>query len=91
MDDEPFWVERRVQSREIALARYGVGDEERTLADARLTQAAMNRDLGASTAARVAFHGQHTVGALLDANDATPRRRWANWWTRHLGGGERDE
>ena len=50
--------------------RYGVGDEERTLADSRLTQAAMDADLGASVAARIAFHGQHTVGQLLDANDA---------------------
>ena len=49
--------------------RYGVGDEERTLADSRLTQAAMDADLGASVAARIAFHGQHTVGQLLDAND----------------------
>ena len=71
VDDEPFWVERRVSRAKLLSLRYGVGDEERTLSDARLTQAAMNRDLGASTAARVAFHGQHTVGALLDANDAT--------------------
>ena len=39
-----------------------------TLADARMTQAQMDRDLGAQTVARVAFHGQHTVGALLDAS-----------------------
>ena len=71
VDDAPFWVERRVSRAKLLSLRYGVGDEERTLADARLTQAAMDRDLGASTAARVAFHGQHTVGALLDANDAT--------------------
>ena len=30
----------------------------------------MDADLGASVAARIAFHGQHTVGQLLDANDA---------------------
>ena len=85
VDDEPFWVERRARRAKLLSLRYGVGDEERTLADARLTQAAMNRDLGASTAARVAFHGQHTVGALLDANDATLKAARANWWTRTRG------
>lgn len=66
----PFWVERRVSRSKLLGLRYGVGDEERTLADSRLTQAAMDVDLGASVAARIAFHGQHTVGQLLDANDA---------------------
>ena len=66
----PFWVERRVSRSKLLGLRYGVGDEERTLADSRLTQAAMDADLGASVAARIAFHGQHTVGQLLDANDA---------------------
>ena len=65
----PFWVERRVSRTKLLGLRYGVGDEERTLADSRLTQAAMDADLGASVAARIAFHGQHTVGQLLDAND----------------------
>ena len=64
-------MERRVSRTKLLSLRYGVGDEERTMADSRLTQAAMDRDLGASVAARVAFHGQHTVSALLDANDAT--------------------
>ena len=66
----PFWVERRVSRSKLLGLRYGVGDDERTLADSRLTQAAMDADLGASVAARIAFHGQHTVGQLLDANDA---------------------
>ena len=70
-DGVPFWVERRVSRSKLLSLRYGVGDEERTMADSRLTQAAMERDLGASVAARIAFHGQHTVGQLLDANDAT--------------------
>ncbi len=66
----PFWVERRVSRSKLLGLRYGVGDDDRTLADSRLTQAAMDADLGASVAARIAFHGQHTVGQLLDANDA---------------------
>ena len=71
VDGVPFWVERRVSRSKLLSLKYGVGDEERTMADSRMTQAAMDRDLGASVAARVAFHGQHTVSALLDANDAT--------------------
>ena len=86
VDDEPFWVERRVSRAKLLSLRYGVGDEERTLADARLTQAAMNRDLGASTAARVAFHGQHTdSGRSGRQRRDAQRRRWANWWTRTRG------
>ena len=64
-DGVPFWVERRVSRSKLLSLRYGVGDEERTMADSRLTQAAMERDLGASVAARIAFHGQHTVGTFL--------------------------
>ena len=66
----PFWVERKVSRTKLVSLRYGIGDEEKTLADARLTQAALDRDLGAAVIARACFHGQHTVTALLDANDA---------------------
>ena len=118
VNGEPFWVERKVSRTKLISLRYGVCDEERTMADSRMTQIAMDRDLGASVASRVAFHGetafpvdyprrflsfrprfsslstyctfdrrgvrltdahpiaspragQHTVAALLDANDAT--------------------
>ena len=65
-----FLVERAVTRARVTRLAYSIGGEDMTLADARMTQAQMDRDLGAQTVARVAFHGQHTVGALLDANDA---------------------
>ena len=70
VDGVPFVVERRVSRTRVLSLTYSVGGEDMTLADSRLTQAAMDRDLGAQVLARVAFHGQHTVGSLLDANDA---------------------
>ena len=70
VDGVPFVVERKVSRTRVLSLTYSVGGEDMTLADSRLTQAAMDRDLGAQVLARVAFHGQHTVGSLLDANDA---------------------
>jgi hypothetical protein len=58
VNGEPFWVERKVSRTKLISLRYGVCDEERTMADSRMTQIAMDRDLGASVASRVAFHGE---------------------------------
>ena len=70
VDGAPFVVERAVSRARVVRLAYEIDGRDMTLADTRLTQAAMDRDLGAQTLARVAFHGQHTVGSLLDANDA---------------------
>ena len=70
VDEAPFVVERVVSRARVVRLAYEIDGRDMTLADTRLTQAAMDRDLGAQTLARVAFHGQHTVGSLLDANDA---------------------
>ena len=67
----PFWVERKVNRTKLVSLRYSVGGEEKTMAEAKLTQQGINDDLGADVIANTTFHGQHTVGALLDANDAS--------------------
>jgi len=67
----PFWVERKVNKTKLVSLKYAIGDEEKTMAEAKLTQQGINDDIGADVIANTTFHGQHTVGALLDANDAS--------------------
>ncbi|CEF99525.1 P-loop containing nucleoside triphosphate hydrolase [Ostreococcus tauri] len=67
----PFWVERKVNRTKLVSLKYGINGEEKTMAESKLTQQGINDDLGADVIANTTFHGQHTVGALLDANDAT--------------------
>jgi len=66
----PFWVERKVNKTKLVSLKYAIGGNDKTMAEAKLTQQGIDDDLGADVIANMAFHGQHTVGALLDANDA---------------------
>ena len=67
----PFWVERKVNRTKLVSLKYAIDGEEKTMAESKLTQQGLNDDLGADVIANTTFHGQHTVGALLDANDAS--------------------
>ena len=69
VNGKAFEVTRIVSRTKVVSLTYQLDGFDKTLADSRLTQAAINLDLGASIIGRVAFHGQHTVGSLLDAND----------------------
>ena len=69
VNGDSFWIERTVSRTKVVSLKYFKNGEDKTLVDSRLTQAAINRDIGADVIGRVAFHGQHTVGSLLDAND----------------------
>ena len=70
LNGEPFWLERAATKRGIKHLRWGTGDVERTLADAPLTQRALDEALNMALLAKMAFHGQHSIEKLLDANDA---------------------
>ena len=67
----PFWVERKVNRSKLVSLKYAIDGEEKTMAESKLTQQGINDDIGADVIANTTFHGQHTVGALLDANDAS--------------------
>ena len=83
----PFWVERKVNKTKLVSLKYAIDGEEKTMAEAKLTQQGIDEDLGAAIIANTTFHGQHTVGALLDANDASLKAALgklveADTWTR---------
>ena len=66
----PFELERAVSRRKLLRLRLRVGGEDRTGADARLTQATVDSLLGAPLISRAAFLGQADAMSLLEAGDA---------------------
>ena len=58
-----LWERRKA----LAGLRFELGGEDRTGADARLTQALIERELRVGLLSRAAFHGQADITSLLEA------------------------
>jgi hypothetical protein len=69
LNGQPFWLERATSKKSLKHLRWGTEGIDRTMADARLTQAALDEALDTPLLAMTAFHGQHSIEKLLDAND----------------------
>ncbi|BDA43191.1 hypothetical protein COCOBI_04-2030 [Coccomyxa sp. Obi] len=64
-----FTVERSTRRKALATLRFELDGEDLTGADARLTQATIERRLAVGLLARASFHGQADITALLEADD----------------------
>ncbi len=58
--------------KKLAKLTLAIGGQDLTKADARMTQAAIEEHLAVDLLARVAFHGQNDVTALLEASRSAP-------------------
>ncbi|KAK9831282.1 hypothetical protein WJX74_010231 [Apatococcus lobatus] len=65
-----FIVERATRRKKLAKLTLKIAGEDLTKAEARLTQAAIEEHLAVDLLARVAFHGQSDITALLEAGDS---------------------
>ncbi|KAK9830414.1 hypothetical protein WJX72_011641 [[Myrmecia] bisecta] len=65
----PFTLERATSRKKLMALKFEVAGEDLTKADARLTQAEIERVLAADLLTRVVFHGQADATSLLEAND----------------------
>ncbi|CAL6334677.1 unnamed protein product [Bathycoccus prasinos] len=67
---KPFVIERAVTRTKLSKLSFVVNDTDETKLDSKKTQEHMDEIIGASVLAQTCFHGQHTIGSLLEASDA---------------------
>ena len=67
---KPFVIERAVTRTKLSKLSFVVDDTDETKLDSKKTQEHMDEIIGASVLAQTCFHGQHTIGSLLEASDA---------------------
>ena len=65
-----FVIERAVTRTKLSKLSFVVDDTDETKLDSKKTQEHMDEIIGASVLAQTCFHGQHTIGSLLEASDA---------------------
>ena len=84
---KPFVIERAVTRTKLSKLSFIVDDMDETKLDAKKTQEHMDEIIGASVVAQTCFHGQHTIGSLLEASDAQLKNSFGSLveqsvWTR---------
>ena len=84
---KPFVVERAVTRTKLSKLSFVVDDVDETKLDSKKTQEHMDQIIGASVLAQTCFHGQHTIGSLLEASDAQLKSSFGSLveqsvWTR---------
>ena len=67
---KPFVIERAVTRTKLSKLSFVVNGSDETKLDSKKTQEHMDEIIGASVLAQTCFHGQHTIGSLLEASDA---------------------
>ncbi len=67
---KPFVIERAVTRTKLSKLSFVVDGMDETKLDSKKTQEHMDEIIGASVLAQTCFHGQHTIGSLLEASDA---------------------
>ena len=65
-----FRIERAVTRTKLSKLSVELNDIDETKLDSKATQEFLDQTLGATILAQTCFHGQHTIGNLLEASDA---------------------